>query len=565
MERGEYVRSPDGLFAAKADGRVPMSEAQATGRSETRLFQYKKKYEQKIAENREHPEHKLDPRQSIRSAMYAAKIISENSTHEREEEDDDNPAYDAVSEGAELADRGARTLERATGGNKPAGKKEPVAVPEDGKTKGPKPEEVSSPASKYAAKIKDSPESHAKTTTFENSKAREEVNRRVQQSGIFKQNVYTASKQAEKTKAAQKAKDAATKTAHKIEEMLAKHKTLLLSVAGIGLLVLLMCFGLSSCASVFSNVSGAAVGGFSPTTDADMSDAEVSFTRKEMELQIWINNIPYLYPGNDEYNISQDSIYHDSIKLTAFLGARFPDYTLSDVSDELTSIYNALYTTDVQEITETRYRYERRTGSYTEYEYDEDGIAIGSHEVTYTYYEAVPYDYHILNATIRRNDFDSILSSRLSNDDEREAYDIYMATEGGHQTFANPFDSDWTVLISDSFGWRIHPITWAADLHNGVDIAMPEGTTVKSISKGTVTASAYDSSAGNYIKVVDSSGYEVTYMHLKERHLSARDTVEIGASIGKVGNTGSSTGAHLHLEIKDNAGNRVNPRFVVDH
>ena len=94
---------------------------------------------------------------------------------------------------------------------------------------------------------------------------------------------------------------------------------------------------------------------------------------------------------------------------------------------------------------------------------------------------------------------------------------------------------------------------------------MPEGTTVKSISKGTVTASAYDSSAGNYIKVVDSSGYEVTYMHLKERHLSAGDTVEIGASIGKVGNTGSSTGAHLHLEIKDNAGNRVNPRFVVDH
>ena len=81
------------------------------------------------------------------------------------------------------------------------------------------------------------------------------------------------------------------------------------------------------------------------------------------------------------------------------------------------------------------------------------------------------------------------------------------------------------------------------------DIGAPEGTKVMAGLTGTVTTSAYNDSYGNYVVIKDSKGYELRYAHLSSRSVSAGVSVTKGDEIGLVGNTGNSTGSHLHIEL----------------
>ena len=130
--------------------------------------------------------------------------------------------------------------------------------------------------------------------------------------------------------------------------------------------------------------------------------------------------------------------------------------------------------------------------------------------------------------------------------------------------FANPFTIDWRSKVTSEFGYRIHPISKVEKFHNGIDIGMPTGTEIHSCSDGIVISSTYSSSAGNYIVIRDSeSGYTLHYMHMSVRKAQVGDVVKTGDVIGLVGNTGNSTGSHLHLGIKDVSGNWINPRDVL--
>ena len=80
---------------------------------------------------------------------------------------------------------------------------------------------------------------------------------------------------------------------------------------------------------------------------------------------------------------------------------------------------------------------------------------------------------------------------------------------------------------------------------------------------GTVTTSAYNDSYGNYVVIKDSKGYELRYAHLSSRSVSAGASVTKGDEIGLVGNTGNSTGSHLHIELLKN-GERLNPIFYLE-
>lgn len=86
--------------------------------------------------------------------------------------------------------------------------------------------------------------------------------------------------------------------------------------------------------------------------------------------------------------------------------------------------------------------------------------------------------------------------------------------------------------------------------HKGIDIAAPEGTSVKSLGHGTVSEVAYNNARGYYLVINHGNGYKTLYQHLKERP-SLKVGMEINTDdiIGKVGNTGKSTGPHLHLEV----------------
>lgn len=129
--------------------------------------------------------------------------------------------------------------------------------------------------------------------------------------------------------------------------------------------------------------------------------------------------------------------------------------------------------------------------------------------------------------------------------------------------FATPVDFNWYSSVTSYYGYRIHPISGANQLHNGMDIGAPEGTKVMAGLTGTVTTSAYNDSYGNYVVIKDSKGYELRYAHLSSRSVSAGASVTKGDEIGLVGNTGNSTGSHLHIELLKN-GERLNPIFYLE-
>lgn len=121
--------------------------------------------------------------------------------------------------------------------------------------------------------------------------------------------------------------------------------------------------------------------------------------------------------------------------------------------------------------------------------------------------------------------------------------------------------------ISSPYGWRIHPIEKTRKHHNGVDYATAIGTPIFAISKGTVIyagasriklANGEPGGGGYIVKIrhkVRGEWITSSYMHLKkgsirEAGIKVGDKVAEGQKIGETGNTGASTGPHLHFEIQ---------------
>lgn len=97
-------------------------------------------------------------------------------------------------------------------------------------------------------------------------------------------------------------------------------------------------------------------------------------------------------------------------------------------------------------------------------------------------------------------------------------------------------------VITDTYGTR-------GGRHFGIDIAANEGTPIYAVDGGIVHRSFYSHSYGNVIFIEHETGLETVYAHMHERYVKAGDYVEEGEQIGTVGNTGRSTGAHLHFEV----------------
>ena len=106
--------------------------------------------------------------------------------------------------------------------------------------------------------------------------------------------------------------------------------------------------------------------------------------------------------------------------------------------------------------------------------------------------------------------------------------------------------------LSSLFAGRRHPITGKLHHHTGIDIPAPAWTHILAAKSGVVTTSTYNSSYGNYVVVSHSDGTSTLYAHMVQRNCSKGDTVSQGQTIGYVGTTGSSTGNHLHLEVRVN-------------
>jgi murein DD-endopeptidase MepM/ murein hydrolase activator NlpD len=112
--------------------------------------------------------------------------------------------------------------------------------------------------------------------------------------------------------------------------------------------------------------------------------------------------------------------------------------------------------------------------------------------------------------------------------------------------------------VSSGYGPRHDPMLNRIGMHAGIDFAGRKGTPVVATAAGKVIKSGYGSGYGNMVQIDHGNGYMSTYAHLSKRNVKKGQSIKRGEKIGAVGNTGRSTGPHLHYEIRYKGG-ALNP------
>jgi murein DD-endopeptidase MepM/ murein hydrolase activator NlpD len=113
--------------------------------------------------------------------------------------------------------------------------------------------------------------------------------------------------------------------------------------------------------------------------------------------------------------------------------------------------------------------------------------------------------------------------------------------------------------ISSPFGWRLSPFrAGVREFHYGIDIAVPEGTPVQATKAGIVSFVGYDSGYGNRVEISHGDGWLTLYGHNSRIMVKVGQPVAKGDIIALAGNTGASTGPHIHYEVRKN-GVPINP------
>ena len=106
--------------------------------------------------------------------------------------------------------------------------------------------------------------------------------------------------------------------------------------------------------------------------------------------------------------------------------------------------------------------------------------------------------------------------------------------------------------ITSGFGVRTHPISGDLRFHAGVDIAAEKGTNIYAAFDGEVIEADYDKWNGNFLKIKHDNKIMTVYCHCEKLNVKKGDRIRAGEVIGTVGSTGSSTGPHLHFELRIN-------------
>jgi murein DD-endopeptidase MepM/ murein hydrolase activator NlpD len=122
----------------------------------------------------------------------------------------------------------------------------------------------------------------------------------------------------------------------------------------------------------------------------------------------------------------------------------------------------------------------------------------------------------------------------------------------------------WPVkgLISSPYGYRVHPIDSTKSFHNGLDISGTKGTPIKAAMAGKVAKIGINFLYGNYVIISHDDGFQTLYGHLSGVSCKEGKYIEQGSEVGKMGNTGYSTGDHLHFSIFKK-GDTVDPRLYL--
>ncbi len=187
-----------------------------------------------------------------------------------------------------------------------------------------------------------------------------------------------------------------------------------------------------------------------------------------------------------------------------------------------------------------------------------------SFEVYYDYYytpEGQPAKYGAISfAKMRLGGKDIALYRYQPDGNEAVEYFDAKGESAKGMLMKTPVDG---ARISSGFGSRFHPVLGYTRVHKGVDFAVPIGTPVMAAGAGTVKFMGRASGYGNFVQIIHGNGYSTAYGHLSRFAAGMRSGARVrqGQIFAFSGNTGITTGPHLHYEIRMNNG-QVNPLTV---
>ena len=204
------------------------------------------------------------------------------------------------------------------------------------------------------------------------------------------------------------------------------HGHVFLVLGGLLLVILIVAGSISSCSVFMQGGTNVVIDTSYTAEDADILGVEEDYGDLEAELQSRIDNIRTEYDGYDEYNISCDQIGHNPYELASYLTVMFENYKRNEVQGALQDLFDLQYELETEEVVETRYRTETvtETDTYTDPETGE------TETDTYTYEIEVPYDYYILNVTLKNKSMGTAISESGLNEDQMQRYALLMQTYG---------------------------------------------------------------------------------------------------------------------------------------
>jgi len=133
---------------------------------------------------------------------------------------------------------------------------------------------------------------------------------------------------------------------------------------------------------------------------------------------------------------------------------------------------------------------------------------------------------------------------------EEFAGDLILKTDKYLETVQNvPIGAPVPGVLTSRFGWRSDPINGERAYHRGLDIRGQRGSEIKATADGKVIRQRYDKGEGHFILIDHGNGFRTKFAHLQKSLVKKGDQVARGQVIGLVGNSGRSTGPHVHYEI----------------
>lgn len=291
----------------------------------------------------------------------------------------------------------------------------------------------------------------------------------------------------------------------------------------------------------------------------EIEQAEIHLSYLEANLKYYVENIDMYETDYDAYVIDLDPIGHNPFTLINYLSAKHGVFIYSEVEGEIDDLFNEMYEleTFVEEVEIEEDEEDEEDDEDEEEEEDESDEDSDEDE------EEEVETIKTLHVKLTRKPLEEIVES-LMDEAQKDMYEVYSTTHGGRQVLYPPIDANWYELVSAYYGYRISPMSNTVQFHRGLDIAIPENTNIYACLDGTITEINFDSGGyGVYVVLEGDLDRVVKYAHLNAtKDLYVGKEVKQGDLIAFSGNTGASTGPHLHLECM-RAGEYYNPVFYV--